>query len=443
MVNYLEENNLLHPSHHGFRAKHSTCTALIQMFDSWIEAFENGEVSAVLMLDMSAAFDVVDHHILLSKLELYGFEDCTLSWINSYLSNRSQSVHIEGHLSDALPVECGVPQGSILGPLLYILYTNDLPESVHEHHHHTEQLRTEEQGPNYNIQCITCGSICLYADDSTFTLSNKNVEELNIDLDRKYKEIAQYMDMNKLVLNSNKTHLMIMTSSRKHAIHRDFGLSLNTGSEIIVPQSEETLLGVSLSNCLSWHKHIRDSNQSLISKLTSRVNALSKISLYTSFLTRKMVANGIIMSYLTYLIPLYGGCPDYLLMALQSLQNRAARIVTKSSWFTPSSTMLSQIGWLNVKQMITYHSLVLIFKAKHDKRPSYLYNHISSDFRMNTRLAATNGINNQRRINTNLGKQSFLPRTVDQWNKLPPDIRSLNNLLKFKSALHAWVKQKY
>ena len=109
MVRYLEENNLLHPSHHGFRAKHSTSTALIQMFDSWIEAFEDDEVSAVLMLDMSAAFDVVDHQILLNKLELYGFEVSTLYWIKSYLSNRYQSVCIEGHLSDPLPVDFGVP----------------------------------------------------------------------------------------------------------------------------------------------------------------------------------------------------------------------------------------------------------------------------------------------------------------------------------------------
>ena len=337
MVNYLEENDLLHPSHHGFRAKHSTLSALIQMFDTWIEAFEDDEVSAVIMLDMSAAFDVVDHGILLSKLELYGFEESALSWINSYLRNRSQSVFIEGHLSDPLPVECGVPQGSILGPLLYILYTNDLPEAVHEHHlqqdHHQDQH-------GYNVHCHSCGGLCLYADDSTFTLSDKNVEQLNLDIDHRYKTIAQYMDKNKLILNSDKTHLMVMTSARKHQTHQNFGIYLDTGSEIISPQSEERLLGANLSSSLSWNSHIRDSKNSLISILTSRINALSKICQFTGFLTRKMIANGIVMSYLSYLIPLYGGCPDYLLTALQTLQNRAARLVTKSSWCTAFSTML-------------------------------------------------------------------------------------------------------
>ena len=164
---------------------------------------------------------------------------------------------------------------------------------------------------------------------------------------------------------------------------------------------------------------------------------------YASFSTRKMIAYGLVMSYLTYLIPLYGGCPEYLLSALQTLQNRAARIVTKSSWFTPSSVMLMQVGWLNVRQMIAYHSLVLIFKTRQDRRPVYLYNQVSRSFNRNTRLAETNGINSQRRINSNLGKMSFLPRSVEQWNKLPPDIRSLSNILKFKAALKSWVKQNY
>ena len=227
MVDYLEENGLLHPSHHGFRAKHSTVSALVQMFDTWIEAFEDDEVSAVIMLDMSAAFDVVDHEILLGKLALYGFEDSAVSWIKSYLTNRTQSVFIEGSLSDPLPLDCGVPQGSILGPLLYIIYTNDLAEAVHDHPPPLEPHLSTGQNNFFNIHCHTCGGLCLYADDSTLTLSNKNVEQLNDDIDDKYKIIAQYMAKNKLILNSDKTHLLVMTSARKHHTHGDFGIFLN------------------------------------------------------------------------------------------------------------------------------------------------------------------------------------------------------------------------
>ena len=440
MVTYLEENDLLHPSHHGFRAKHSTVSALIQMFDTWIDAFEDEEVSAVIMLDMSAAFDVVDHGILLSKLALYGFEDTALSWTSSYLSNRVQSVFIEGHLSEPLAVECGVPQGSILGPLLYLLYTNDLPEAVHEHH---LQQGLQQQHQYYNLHCHSCGGLCLYADDSTFTLSNKNTDELNVEIDQKYKIIAQYMNKNKLILNSNKTHLMVMTSARKHATHQNFGIYLDTGTEIILPQSEERLLGANLSNSLSWNSHIRDTKNSLISILTSRINALTKICCFSSFLTRKMVANGIVMSHLTYLIPLYGGCPEYLLTALQTLQNRAARLVTKSTWYTASTTMLLQVGWLSVRQMITFHSLVLVFKAKLEKRPVYLHGQVSTSFNVNTRLALNNGIREARRIRSTIGQQSFLPRTVNQWNSLPQNIRTIPSLGKFKIKLKPWVQQNF
>ena len=102
------------------------------MYDSWLQSVESGQLAGVCLLDMSAAFDVVDHELLLQKLSLYGLDDNILCWINSYLSDRSQCVIIEGSLSKLLPVNSGVPQGSILGPLFYTLFTNELPEVIHD-----------------------------------------------------------------------------------------------------------------------------------------------------------------------------------------------------------------------------------------------------------------------------------------------------------------------
>ena len=124
IIEYLTDNKLLHPNHHSYRQHHNTTTALIQMYDTWIKAVDEGELAGVCLLDMSAAFDIVDHGLLLEKLELYGFNNDALSWIQSYLCDREQCVSIDGCLSRLLPVPTGVPQGSILGPILYIMFTN-------------------------------------------------------------------------------------------------------------------------------------------------------------------------------------------------------------------------------------------------------------------------------------------------------------------------------
>ena len=181
----------------------------------------------------------------------------------------------------------------------------------------------------------------------------------------------------------------------------------------------------------------------MIGQLSSRVNALSKLCQFTNFATRKMVANGIIMSYISYLIPLYDGCPEYLLKSLQVLQNRAARLVTKSGWYTPSRTMLQQVGWLSIRQMISYHSLILVYKAKQDKKPTYIFNKISTPFHVITRLARSNGIKENWTMKSKIGKQSFIPRTTTEWNRLPPDIRSTSSLGKFKEKLRKWVQQNW
>ena len=117
----MSNNDLFQPNHHGFRADHSTTTAMIQMYDNWVQAVDRGELAGVCMLDMSAAFDVVDHDLLIQKLKLYGFDDSSLKWMRDYLSGRSQAVYIDGFLSSFLAVDVGVPQGSTLGPLFYVM----------------------------------------------------------------------------------------------------------------------------------------------------------------------------------------------------------------------------------------------------------------------------------------------------------------------------------
>ena len=149
---------------------------------------------------------------------------------------------------------------------------------------------------------------------------------------------------------------------------------------------------------------------------------------------RKTVVNGMFMSYLSYLIPLYGGSPEYLITALQILQNRAARLVTKSDWGTSSSSMMSQIGWLNVRQLIvSTHDII------QDKKPVHLYNQISQKFV----VSVSNGIRETRRFKSTLGRQSFIPCSIRQWNSLPVDIRTESSMVMFRSKLRAWVKQNF
>jgi hypothetical protein len=128
------------------------------------------------MIDMSAAFDVVDTAILLEKMKLYGFDRNAVKWTWSYLTHRSQSVYIEGSLSSPLPLIAGVPQGSILGPLLYTIFTNELPEVVHEANC---PLREADGITLFSTQCQECGGVCCYADDSTYTVQGSDPEELS------------------------------------------------------------------------------------------------------------------------------------------------------------------------------------------------------------------------------------------------------------------------
>ena len=190
LYSYFHQNQLFHPSLHGYRKHRSTQTALLQLYDRWVRAASSGQLSGVVLLDLSAAFDLVDPQLLLQKLQLYGADAGVLAWLESYLTGRQQAVWIDSAMSDFLASEVGVPQGSNLGPLLFLIFYNDLP--------------------NF----LSC-DVEAYADDTTISVAGSTVEEISRKLTTNCQAVSQWMQGNKLKLNADKTHLMTVGTSRR------------------------------------------------------------------------------------------------------------------------------------------------------------------------------------------------------------------------------------
>ena len=202
----MEENSLLHPNLHGSRSGHSTATALIQLYDNWVEQVEKGNMVGVLICDQSAAFDLCDHFLLMEKLKLMGVHDTAILWFTSYLNGRKQSCMVDGHLSKPLEIPpCGVPQGSIGGPILWLLFTCDQPDVIHNHSINkmlpNRGCSTEEDG---------CGQLVGYVDDGAYSFANSDPVVLSSVLTEKFEKQVDWMNSNKLVNNADKTNLLVL-----------------------------------------------------------------------------------------------------------------------------------------------------------------------------------------------------------------------------------------
>ena len=431
LVEYLDYHKLLSPNHHGSRHSHNTATALIQMYDQWIEEMEENKLVGIMMIDLSAAFDMVDHKLLIKKLELFGLEGEVIKWMTGYLSGRKQSVCIDGCFSPPLAIEFGVPQGSILGPLLYVIFTSDIPDLVHNH-----PISVQEPLP----YCSQCGNTVCYVDDCTFSYSNKEPNELSSQLNLQYRRISDYMTANKLVINDDKTQLVVMAP--KQANHLRDHVQLLAGHHLIKPSSTAKLLGGIVSQDGKWNQHIQVHEHSLIKQLTRRINGLSFISARASFSTRLMVANGIFASKLCYLIQLWGGCQDFLIRALQVVQTRAARTVCKQPWFTPTRTLLYRCNWLSVRQLVFYQTAIMTYKVMKTGFPVYLGNKMRSNFPYMTRQATTGAIRYDEGFSCRRARNhtSFRYRATREYNRIPGEIRKATSLNIFKTRLKAWIK---
>ena len=173
----------------------------------------------------------------------------------------------------------------------------------------------------------------------------------------------------------------------------------------------------------------------------SRINALKQISRFSNFKTRKMIANGVVMSKFIYLIQLWGGCPDYLLTFLQSLQNKAARLVSNKDRYTPIKELLKSCGWLSIRQLVAFHRVVLLYKINYEGKPKYLAEKFATNQNpsYNTRFQGDGRIRKSRIYSKEESKSSFVPDSINVWNRLPTKIRKSENTKAFKTLLKPWI----
>ena len=246
------------------------------------------------------------------------------------------------------------------------------------------------------------------------------------------------------------TRLLVLTSRQKRQ-HVDLSsMCIRTPSAIVRPSTVERLLGAQVHEDLRWKEHIMENEDSLMKALTKRQGAIKKVCKVASFKSRKMLANGVFMSKLIYLMPVWAGCEDYLTKALQVIQNKVARSVTKKDIFTPTKVLMKECGWLSVRQLMVYHSLVQVHKTIQHKTPSYLYERVTSQLRLldrgsqyfyKTRQEARGLL---RRVpgteaKLDLADRSWCWRGAKSYHGLPPSIKLESKLSKFKTKLRAWV----
>ena len=408
LYEYLDSYNLLNASQSGFRSLHSTLTALLEATNSWSVNIDNGLVNGVVFIDLKKAFDTIDHKILLQKLENYGVDPNGLKWFKSYLTDRTQKCRVNDHLSNSKPVTCGVPQGSILGPLLFLIYINDLPN------------------------CLNYAMPRMFADDTNVSYAADSLNELQNVLNSELKSLHNWLITNRLSLNIAKTEFMTIGSRQKLRTIDDvitIKIIINFKSEINRVDSVKSL-GVYIDNHLTWTKHI----DKISKKIASAIGALKRIRPYITTNTAVQVYQALIQPHFDYCCSVWDGLGETLSCEMQKLQNRAARVIMRANYDASAGILLDALHWDNLSLRRAKLKAGLVFKTLKGNVPLYLQNMFS------VRGIGYNIRNSEMRLNlpkprTNYLKRSFSYSGALLWNSLPQDIRKLQSFAQFRKAV--------
>ena len=436
LLTFLESTNQLNNGHHAYRTLLSTSTAVGHITDIIGEAIDNNKIAATMGIDQSAAFDCVNHALLMEKLEYYNIDENCRNWIQSYLNNRSNYVSIGGAKSIITSTEYGVPQGSVLGPLLYLIYINDFPEIVEDdfcgnpQHQDTSKL--------FGEGCEDCGFLPLYADDALLIVISGLRSRNQDNIQEKFDKIRDYLNSHGLQINESKTTLTEYMSHQKRSKISGLPPDLTVQELIkgvisdkhITDKTTSKTLGITIKNNLNWEPHLIGSKDAILPRIRKQMGALNSIMINMNKKARLQVMNGLIMSKLVYLINIWGNTSENLITKVQVVQNKAGRIITGYNRFTRQSKILKDCNWLNMRDITEYHSLIGFWKTLRWGKPAYLRNKLQMED--NNMLSTSIP-----RLMTT--KNAYRCKTTSRWNDLPEDLRNELTVTGFKRRLKRYL----
>ena len=347
LYSYLSRSKILTKHQSGFRSLHSTVTALLDATNEWYFNIDQGNTNVVVFLDLAEAFDIVSHEILLKKLELYGISDLTLDWFKSYLSNRDQVCVVQGYTSEPRIINCGVPQGSILGPLLFLIYINDLPA------------------------CLKYATASMFADDTTITNSHKSTARLHREVNHDLNNLQNWLVANQLSLYFLKTEYMYFASDYNLSNLGIFAIDpLKIGEQPITRVQSTKSLGVVFDQRKVLEEHV----DSLCQRFSSGLAALKQPLQYIPQDTLLTIYNALIKPLSDYCDVVWGNLNKTLTVRLQKLQNRAARIITRKGYDERSADIRKKLRWDDLETIRKKDLAIVMYKVVNNKVLGYLIN---------------------------------------------------------------------
>ena len=403
LYNHLQDNNMLSSLQSGFIPGDSTVNQLAYLYHIFTEALDAGKEVRTVFCDISKAFDRVWHEGLIYKLKAAGVSGDVLRWFQSYLSGRRQRVVLPGSFLEWVYIKAGVPQGSILGPLLFLLYINDIVKNI---------------GSN----------IRLFADDTSLFIIVNNPTTAALCLNSDLEKLSRWAAIWLVTFNPSKNESLLISRKINKPIHPPLYMQNVQIQEV----SSHKHLGLYFSNDCSWHQHIDYIKQ----KAWFRIHIMRKLKF-------KLDRKSLETIYLTFIRPLleYGdviwdNCTQYEKNELDKIQNEAARITTGTTKLVSLDNLYKEVGWQTLHRRRQDHKITLFYKMFNQLTPVYLSSLIPQQVNAisHHNLRNSNDIHTIR-SNTSLFHNSFLPSTLRQWNSLPVEVRQLNTLSSFKTFL--------